>query len=239
MPRLLLSGKEPPGSIVQEVGWTPEPVCTTWKRENSWPYRDSNSLLMTDMNARYISTVIFNCTGFCYIHYWFKWVQNINIRWRQGWRPFFYTSKRCCNTIYFLSMAIQPFGPWLLFQFLNPIYTVGRIPWMGNQPVANPLPTYRTTQPQNKRTEISVPRTHDPTVRAGEDGSCLYRATTWSAVTRYTAPNNGQRSMICQRTLLATCYTLVSCLAYSSTMKMKATRFLRNVGWLSTDYTVL
>jgi hypothetical protein len=27
----------------KEVGWTPEPVWTTWRRENSWPYRDSNS----------------------------------------------------------------------------------------------------------------------------------------------------------------------------------------------------
>jgi hypothetical protein len=26
-----------------EVGWNPEPVWTTWRRENSWPYRDSNS----------------------------------------------------------------------------------------------------------------------------------------------------------------------------------------------------
>jgi hypothetical protein len=27
-----------------EVGWTPEPVWTTWRRENSWPYWDSNSV---------------------------------------------------------------------------------------------------------------------------------------------------------------------------------------------------
>jgi hypothetical protein len=49
-------------------------------------------------------------------------------------------------------MALQPFvGPWLLFQFLN-LYTVGRTPWTGDQPVARPLPT------QNKRTHISMPR---------------------------------------------------------------------------------
>jgi hypothetical protein len=36
-------GKEPPIRIGQEVGWTPEPVSTTWRRGNSLPYRDSNS----------------------------------------------------------------------------------------------------------------------------------------------------------------------------------------------------
>jgi hypothetical protein len=33
-------------------------------------------------------------------------------------------------------------GPWLLFQFLN-LYTVGRTPWMGDQPVPRPLPTHK------------------------------------------------------------------------------------------------
>jgi hypothetical protein len=33
-------------------------------------------------------------------------------------------------------------------------------------------------------------------------------------------------------------FTLVSCSAYSSTLKKEA-MFLRNVGWLSTDYTAL
>jgi hypothetical protein len=37
---LYTRGKKP---IEQEVGWTPEPVRTTWRRENSWPYWDSNS----------------------------------------------------------------------------------------------------------------------------------------------------------------------------------------------------
>jgi hypothetical protein len=39
----------------------------------------------------------------------------------------------------------SPFvGPWPLFSFLI-IYTVGRTPWAGDQPVAMPLPTHRTT----------------------------------------------------------------------------------------------
>jgi hypothetical protein len=52
----------------------------------------------------------------------------------------------------------SPFvGPWSLFQFLN-LYTVGRTPWTGDQPVARPLPTRRTTQTQNKRTQTSTSR---------------------------------------------------------------------------------
>jgi hypothetical protein len=30
---VLLSGKEPPISIVEEAGWAPEPVWTLWRRE--------------------------------------------------------------------------------------------------------------------------------------------------------------------------------------------------------------
>jgi hypothetical protein len=37
------------------------------------------------------------------------------------------------------------------------IYTVGRTPWTGEQPVARPLPTHRTTQTQNKLTQTSMP----------------------------------------------------------------------------------
>jgi hypothetical protein len=54
-------------------------------------------------------------------------------------------------------------------------YTVGRTPWTGDQPVARPLPTHRTTQTQNICTGIEASsgiRTHDPSVRVGEDGSC-------------------------------------------------------------------
>jgi hypothetical protein len=30
---------------IEKDGWAPEPVCTTWREENYWPYRDSNSSL--------------------------------------------------------------------------------------------------------------------------------------------------------------------------------------------------
>jgi hypothetical protein len=54
-------------------------------------------------------------------------------------------------------------GPWPLFSFL--IYTVGRNPWTGVQPVARPLPTYRTIQTQNKPTQTSKPREgFEPTI---------------------------------------------------------------------------
>jgi hypothetical protein len=63
-----------------------------------------------------------------------------------------------------LSMALQPYGPWSLFQFLN-LYTVGRTPWTGDQPVARPLPTHRTTRTQNKRIQTSMPRmVFEPTI---------------------------------------------------------------------------
>jgi hypothetical protein len=43
----------------------------------------------------------------------------------------------------------------LFFSFLI-LYTVGRTPWTGDQPVARPLPTHRPTQIQNKRTQTCM-----------------------------------------------------------------------------------
>jgi hypothetical protein len=51
----------------------------------------------------------------------------------------------------------SPCWSWPLFQFLN-LNTVGRTPCTGDQPVTRPLPTHRTTQTQNKRTQTSMPR---------------------------------------------------------------------------------
>jgi hypothetical protein len=57
----------------------------------------------------------------------------------------------------YLSMALQSFLLDLgcFFSFLI-FYTVGRTPWTGDQPVARPLPTHRTTQTQNKCTQTSM-----------------------------------------------------------------------------------
>jgi hypothetical protein len=41
------------------------------------------------------------------------------------------------------------------FSFLI-LYTIGRIPWTGDQPVARPLLTHRTTQTQNERKQTSM-----------------------------------------------------------------------------------
>jgi hypothetical protein len=62
-------------------------------------------------------------------------------------------------------------GSGRFFSFLI-IYTVGRTPWTGDEPVPRHLPT----QTHNKRTQIShalsVIRTHDSSVRASKDSSC-------------------------------------------------------------------
>jgi hypothetical protein len=42
-PAALPPGKQPPVSIGYEAEWAPEPVWTTWRKEISLPYRDSNS----------------------------------------------------------------------------------------------------------------------------------------------------------------------------------------------------
>jgi hypothetical protein len=42
----------------------------------------------------------------------------------------------------------SPCGPWPLSQFLN-LYKVGRALWTGDQSVARPLPTHRTTQTES------------------------------------------------------------------------------------------
>jgi hypothetical protein len=64
-------------------------------------------------------------------------------------------SSKCIHS---LSMTLQSFvRPWPLFSFLI-LYPVGRTPRMGDQSVARPLPTHKTTQIKNKRTEISTPR---------------------------------------------------------------------------------
>jgi hypothetical protein len=61
-------------------------------------------------------------------------------------------------------MSLQPFGPWPFFQFLN-LYTVGRTLWTGDQPATKPLPTHRTTQIWNKRTQTSITRVgFEPTI---------------------------------------------------------------------------
>jgi hypothetical protein len=54
--------------------------------------------------------------------------------------------------------------PWPLFSFLN-LFTFGRTPRTGDQPVSRPLPAHRTTQTQNISTQISMTRVRfEPTI---------------------------------------------------------------------------
>jgi hypothetical protein len=62
------------------------------------------------------------------------------------------------------------------FSFLI-LYTVGRTPWTGDQPVARPLPAHRHPW-------LKWASTHDPSAQAGEDGSCLRRISTTGEVDR-------------------------------------------------------
>jgi hypothetical protein len=41
-PSALPLGEEPPVPIVYEAGWAPEPVWTLWRREKTFPCRESN-----------------------------------------------------------------------------------------------------------------------------------------------------------------------------------------------------
>jgi hypothetical protein len=61
------------------------------------------------------------------------------------------------ESTYFLSLWLySPLDLGRFFSYLI-IYTVNGTPWTGDQPVARPLPTYRTTQTQNKSTQTSIP----------------------------------------------------------------------------------
>jgi hypothetical protein len=76
-------------------------------------------------------------------------------------------------------MALQHFGLWRLFHFLN-LYTDGRTPWTADQPVARPLPTHRVTQTKNKCTQTSMPRVRfEPTIPVFERAKTVHaRAST-------------------------------------------------------------
>jgi hypothetical protein len=72
----------------------------------------------------------------------------------------------------------SPRGPWPLFQSSD-LFTIGRTPRTSDQLVARPLPRHRTAQTQTKHIHtpnihaLSGIRTHDHSVRASEDSSCL------------------------------------------------------------------
>jgi hypothetical protein len=59
--------------------------------------------------------------------------------------------------IFFPLWLYSPLDLRSFFSFLI-LYTVGRTPWTGDQTVARSLLTHRTTQTQNKGTQIYIPR---------------------------------------------------------------------------------
>jgi hypothetical protein len=62
-----------------------------------------------------------------------------------------------------LNRSLSLFGPWPVFQFLNPIHR-------GSPPQGLYLHTEQTRTDTHASSGI---QTHDPSVRAGEEGSCL------------------------------------------------------------------
>jgi hypothetical protein len=83
------------------------------------------------------------------------------------------------NQLFYLSSYLWLYSPcelWTLFQFLN-LYTVGRTPWTEDQP-RRKAATYTQDNTNRELTHTDIHasswiRTHDVSVRAGEDGSCL------------------------------------------------------------------
>jgi hypothetical protein len=84
-------------------------------------------------------------------------IQNVGVTRSQGWNCL------SINGSKFLLLGLGRF-----FRFLIP-YTVCRTSWTGDQPVAIPLPTHRTAQAQNKRTQTSMHWVEfEPTILAFE-----------------------------------------------------------------------
>jgi hypothetical protein len=69
-------------------------------------------------------------------------------------------------------MALQPFvGPWPLFQLLDPMHS--RQDSLDGEPVAGQTPAHRINAHNIDIHAFSVIRTHDPSVQASEESSCL------------------------------------------------------------------
>jgi hypothetical protein len=89
-----------------------------------------------------------------------------------------YAYKDITERIYYIFFSLWFYSPLDLgyfFSFLI-LYTVGRTPWTGGDwPVARPLPTHRTTQTQNKRTQTSMaPVGSEPMTTASERAKTVH-----------------------------------------------------------------
>jgi hypothetical protein len=70
-PAALPPGKEPPVPIGFEAGWAPEPVWTTWRKDKSCSYRDSNSdpSVVQPVASRCIMRSFLICTCQTFLRY--------------------------------------------------------------------------------------------------------------------------------------------------------------------------
>jgi hypothetical protein len=95
-------------------------------------------------------------------------------------------------------VASCPLSCWTLtafFSFLI-LYTVGRTPWTGDQPVARPLPTHRIIQTHNKRTKTPMPGVgFEPTVPAFERAKTVHTSDSTANVIGASCPLSSE--MIC------------------------------------------
>jgi hypothetical protein len=82
-----------------------------------------------------------------------------------------------------LYVSTDPLDLDRFFTFLI-LYTVGRTPWTGDQHIARPLRTHRTTQTHNKRTQTSMPRVgSEPTIPVFEWAKTVYASDRAATVT--------------------------------------------------------
>jgi hypothetical protein len=89
---------------------------------------------------------------------------NLEMKYIKTWGRTKAKISQCAGNGNFLrakySIYLGPYTPLLdLGRFCSflILYTVGRTPWTGDQPVARPLPTHRTPQTRNKRIQTSMP----------------------------------------------------------------------------------
>jgi hypothetical protein len=99
-----------------------------------------------------------------------------SLSWKRKPTLLCYSSKSYTNK-YFICLYSPLLDLDRFFSFLI-LHTVRKTPWRGDQPVARPLLTHRTTETRKKRTQyrlhaLSGTRTQDPKVRTSEDSSCL------------------------------------------------------------------
>jgi hypothetical protein len=101
---------------------------------------------------------------------------SINHKWATDLEPESSRSVIVTFRLLLLLLSQQPFvGPWPFFSFLI-LYTVGRTPWMGDQPAKDLYLHAGQHEHRIKSIDCHTPsgnRIHDLSVRAGEHSSCI------------------------------------------------------------------